>query len=81
LAEHWFGDTAPTPITVQGAPAYAIHAIGSDGQEEQDRRIVWFPQPELAIFVTSADLPAPTDFDDFVEGLEASPRNGPDVTD
>jgi hypothetical protein len=70
MTEQWFGDVPPTPITVRGASAYAIHAIGSDGQDEEDPRIVWFPRPELAIFVTSADLPAPTDFDDFVAGIE-----------
>jgi hypothetical protein len=72
MGSHWFGATPPTPITVQGAPAFALHAIESDGQEEKDRKIVWFPHPELALSITSVDLAAPDEFDKFVEGLEVT---------
>tara|TARA_R100000306_G_C4359543_1_gene134596 strand:+ start:293 stop:1060 length:768 start_codon:yes stop_codon:yes gene_type:complete len=62
VASHYLGNTAPT--TVDGAPAIAS-SITPDGAHA----IVWFPEPELAIFVGTTGM-SEQDLRDVVDGIQ-----------
>lgn len=62
VASHHLGNTAPT--TVDGAPAIAS-SITPDGAHA----IVWFPEPELAIFVGTTGM-SEQDLRDVVDGIQ-----------